>query len=241
LFDHVTIRVADRARSRDFYETVLAPLERALTHAGAGFDEWNDFSIGQASDARPATRGLHLAFGTRSRDEVDAFWRAGTRAGYPRDGGPGLRAQYHPDYYGAFLLDPDGNSIEAVHYGDLRRGGIVDHVWVRVADLDTSRRFYEAIAPAARLRITRAQPDRVTLAGESGSFSLVPGEPTEHLHVAFGTDDDAAVTAFHAAATAAGAQSNGAPGERPQYHRGYYAAYVLDPDGNNVELVNHHR
>ena len=83
--------------------------------------------------------------------------------------------------------------------------------------------------------------DRVTLAGESGSFSLVPGDPTEHLHMAFGTHEDAAVAVFHEAATAAGAQSNGAPGERPQYHAGYYGAFVLDRDGNNVEVVNHNR
>jgi catechol 2,3-dioxygenase-like lactoylglutathione lyase family enzyme len=241
MFDHVTIRVSDRDASETFYNTVLATLGIDQTYQLRTFSEWRDFSVAAADTAQPPTRRLHVGFVAPSREAVAAFWRAGIDAGYEDAGAPGPRPEYLPDYYGSFLLDPDGNSIEAVHYGDLRRGGIVDHVWVRVADLDTSRRFYEAIAPAARLRITRAQPDRVTLAGESGSFSLVPGEPTEHLHVAFGTDDDAAVTAFHAAATAAGAQSNGAPGERPQYHRGYYAAYVLDPDGNNVELVNHHR
>ena len=65
----------------------------------------------------------------------------------------------------------------------------------------------------------------------------MPGEPTEHLHLAFATAQDAAVGAFHEAATGAGFRSNGAPGERPQYHPGYYAAYVLDPDGNNVERI----
>ena len=118
---------------------------------------------------------------------------------------------------------------------------MIDHLWVRVADLDATRRFYEAIAPAAGLTMIRSGPDRITLEGASGSFSLVPGEPSEQVHVAFGTDDDAAVGAFHDAATGAGFRSNGAPGERPQYHPGYYAAYVLDPDGNNVEIVNHHR
>ena len=68
---------------------------------------------------------------------------------------------------------------------------------------------------------------------------MVAGEPTQNLHVAFsGKDDD--VRRFHADATAAGYRSNGEPGERPRYHDGYYAAYVLDPDGNNIEVVDHH-
>jgi len=66
----------------------------------------------------------------------------------------------------------------------------------------------------------------------------VAGDPTEGLHVAFrGTRSD--VHAFHEAATAAGYRDNGAPGERPAYHPGYYAAFVLDPDGNNIEVVSH--
>ena len=59
--------------------------------------------------------------------------------------------------------------------------------------------------------------------------------------MAFGADDDATVDAFHEAATAAGHRDNGAPGERPIYHAGYYSAFVLDPDGNNIEVVNHNR
>ncbi len=241
MFDHVTIRVSDRDASEAFYNTVLAPLGIDQTYQLRTFSEWQDFSLTAADPAHPATRRLHVGFVAPSREQVAAFWRAGIDAGYADAGAPGPRPGYLPDYWGAFLLDPDGNSIEAVHHGAPRRGGVIDHLWVRVVDLDATRRFYEAIAPAAGLRMTRAEPDRVTLAGDSGSFSLVPGEPTEQLHLAFATDEDAAVAAFHEAATAAGFRSNGAPGERPQYHRGYYAAYVLDPDGNNVELVNHHR
>ena len=239
MFDHVTIRVADRTRSRDFYETVLAPLERALTHAGAGFDEWNDFSIGQASDTRSATRGLHLAFGARSRDEVDAFWRAGARAGYTSDGTPGLRAQYHHDYYGAFLLDPDGNSVEAVHHGRQRSGGnFLDHLWIRVADLDESKRFYTAIAPSLGLQI-RERDERFHVARGDRSFALVRGgTPTEHVHIAFPADTHDVVAAFHRDALAAGFRDDGSPGER-EYHAGYYAAFVLDPDGNRIEAVDH--
>jgi catechol 2,3-dioxygenase-like lactoylglutathione lyase family enzyme len=67
-----------------------------------------------------------------------------------------------------------------------------------------------------------------------------PGEPAQNIHIAFSRDDDD-VRRFHADATAAGYRSNGEPGERARYHDGYYAAYVLDPDGNNIEVVNHHR
>ena len=125
--------------------------------------------------------------------------------------------------------------------GALRRGGIIDHLWIRVADLIAARRFYETIAPHAGLRLRRITPERVQFAGRSGSFSLVPGAPTENAHLAFPTGDDATVQRFHEAATRGGYRSNGGPGERPEYHPGYYAAYVLDPDGNNIEVVNHHR
>jgi hypothetical protein len=66
-------------------------------------------------------------------------------------------------------------------------------------------------------------------------------DTTEHLHMAWPARTDAAVDAFHQAAVSAGYRSNGAPGERPVYHPGYYGAFILDPDGNNVEVVNHNR
>ena len=78
-------------------------------------------------------------------------------------------------------------------------------------------------------------------AGLSGSFSVVAGEPAENVHLAFPAETNEAVDAFHRAAVEAGYRDDGAPGERPEYHAGYYAAYVLDPDGNSVELVNHGR
>ncbi len=135
---------------------------------------------------------------------------------------------------------PDGNSIEAVHHGSMRGGGI-DHLWIRVADVAAARRFYETVAPHTGFLLRAESADRVRFAGESSSFSLVPGAPTEHLHVAFAARENARVDDFHRAATEAGYRDNGAPGERPVYHFGYYGAYVLDPDGTNVEVVNHNR
>jgi catechol 2,3-dioxygenase-like lactoylglutathione lyase family enzyme len=241
MFDHVTIRVTHREASERFYTTVLAELGIDRTYRTRTFSEWDDFSLTGADEANPVTRRLHVGFVSPSRERVDAFWGAGTEAGYADDGRPGPRPEYGGDYYGGFLLDPDGNSAEAVHHGDLRRGGVVDHLWIRVTDVGAAKRFYETIASSARLRLEHDTPERAQFAGESGSFSLVLGEPTENVHMAFPTDDDGDVRRFHEAATGAGYQSRGEPGERPQYHAGYYAAYVLDPDGNNVEVVNHHR
>ena len=241
MFDHVTIRVTSRAASEDFYNAVLRTLGIDESYRTNTFSEWDNFSLAAASVDNPPTRRLHVGFVSPSRDQVDRFWRVGTEAGYRDDGPPGPRPQYSEDYYGAFLLDPDGNSAEAVHDRRRGRGGVIDHLWIRVASVAGAKAFYETIAPYAGLRIGADTPDRVQFVGAAASFSLVPGTPTEHVHMAFGTDDDAVVRGFHDAATAAGYRSHGLPGERPRYHRGYYAAYVLDPDGNNIEVVNHHR
>ena len=240
MFDHVTIRVSDRAAER-FYDTVLQPIGIERTHSDERYAEWGDFSLAQATPDEPATRRLHVAFVAPSREHVDEFWRVGTAAGFRDDGAPGLRPQYSEDYYGAFLLDPDGNSAEAVHHGEVGERGPIDHLWLRVAHVDASRRFYEAIAPHAGFQLGHARPEHVHFLRSSGSFSLVPGTPTEHAHIAFPAADRAAVDAFHRDATGAGHRDNGPPAERPEYHPGYYGAYVLDPDGNNVEAVFHDR
>jgi catechol 2,3-dioxygenase-like lactoylglutathione lyase family enzyme len=242
VFDHVTIRVSDRDASGRFYETVLGTLGIEQSHSGDDFAEWGDFSLAAATAERPVTRRLHIGFVAPSRAHVDEFWRTGTAAGYRDDGPPGPRPQYSEHYYGSFLLDPDGNSAEAMHHESMRVGGVVDHLWIRVADLPAATRFYDTIAPHAGLRKNRDTPERAQFLGLSGSFSLLPGtEPTEHLHIAFGVTRNESVEAFHRAAVAAGYTDDGGPGERPAYHPGYYAAYALDPDGNNVDVVNHNR
>ena len=232
MLDHVIIRASDRAASEQFYETVLQTLGIEQTNNGEQGPEWNDFGLAQASAERPVTRRLHIGFAAPSRAHVDEFWRAGTAAGYRDDGAPGLRPEYSDDYYGAFLLDPDGNSAEAVHHGSMREQCGVDHLWIRVADLEASTRFYETVAPAAGFHVGRELADRTLFACFGGSFSIVSGgAPTENE----------VVDRFHRDATAAGYRDNGAPGERAIYHPGYYGAFVLDPDGNNIEVVNHNR
>jgi catechol 2,3-dioxygenase-like lactoylglutathione lyase family enzyme len=240
VFDHVTIRVSDRKASERFYDLVLGTIGIDETYSGEQFTEWGDFSLADASAWNPVTRGLHVGFGASSRERVDEFWRAGTAAGYRDDGAPGPRPEYSDDYYGGFLLDPDGNSVEAVHFEDVSPG--IDHLWVRVRDVAASKRFYETVAPHAGLALDTDTPERAQFGGRSGSFSVLTGDNvTQDLHIAFPATDNRTVDDFHRAATEAGYRENGTPGERPIYHPGYYSAYVLDPDGNNVELVNHNR
>jgi catechol 2,3-dioxygenase-like lactoylglutathione lyase family enzyme len=239
VFDHVTIRVSDLEASGRFYETALGRLGIAEPATDGHFFEWNDFSISQG---RPVTRNLHVAFVAGSRDEVEAWWRAMTEAGYPDDGAPGPRPQYSPSYYGSFVRDPDGNSVEAVHHGEPREGdNHIDHLWIRVHDLDAQRRFWETVVPTVGLRVHDGAANRFHVAGDR-SFALVREDPvTEHVHLAFPAHDRSTVEEFHRVALEAGYRDNGAPGERPEYHPGYYGAYVLDPDGNNIEAVFHDR
>ncbi len=240
MFDHVTIRVADRDASAAFYVTVLAELGIEQTYSDPELAEWDEFSLSPASAEKPATRGLHLGFSAPSREHVDRFWRTGVDAGYRSDGEPGVRTLYLEDYYGAFLLDTDGNSAEAVHHGAVRRGTL-DHLWIRVADVAASRRFYEAAAPYGGYRIGEPLPEYAWFAWAPGSFSVTLGEPTRNVHLAFAVDTNAEVDDFYRQLTEAGYRDNGPPGERTEYHPGYYGAFVLDPDGNNVEAVCHNR
>jgi catechol 2,3-dioxygenase-like lactoylglutathione lyase family enzyme len=112
-----------------------------------------------------------------------------------------------------------------------------------VADTGASKDFYATIAPHAGIRLDHEEPGRVRFRGDDYSFSLIDDERplTKHVHLAFPAADDGTVQAFHAAALAAGYEDHGGPGERHVYHPGYYAAFVLDPDGHNVEAVNHNR
>jgi catechol 2,3-dioxygenase-like lactoylglutathione lyase family enzyme len=237
---HVTIRVNDRAASERFYRTTLGALEIEPDVVREDLVAWDDFAIMPADDAHEPTRALHVAFVASSRERVDAFWQAGVANGYRDAGAPGPRSEYRVDYYGAFLFDPDGNCAEAVHHGDIRRGGNIDHLWIGVRDLVAAERFYAELSPHLGLRPGRRWEHGLQFRGAWATFSLVAdGRPaTTGLHLAFPAPDRQAVREFHEAATAAGYPSNGGAGERRQYGPGYYAAYVLDPDGTNVESVS---
>ena len=239
MFDHVTIRVSDLAASKAFYSTALD-----REPEGEEFLEWDDFGIAPVEHDRPLSRHLHVGFAAPSREEVDAFWQRGVDAGYPSDGEPGLRPEYDPNYYGGFLLDPDGNSVEAcTGFREGAGGPPIDHLWLGVRDRAASRRFWETVAPVLSLNVTGDRGNRFHVWAGDRSFALVADgrPPTEHVHVAFPVADDATVAEFHRVALAAGFRDNGGPGERPEYHPGYVGAFVLDPDDNNVEAVNHNR
>jgi catechol 2,3-dioxygenase-like lactoylglutathione lyase family enzyme len=239
VFDHVTIRVADVAAGKRFYALALGE----PTHDDERFTEWGNFSVAPMSGEKPVTQRLHVGFGAHDRAEVDRWWERMTTAGYENDGDPGLRPWYHESYYGAFVRDPDGNSVEFVHHHTTDpETSRIDHLWLRSKDVAEAKAFYETIASVVGIRIAHDSPDRVRFTDGDGSFSFVDdGEPTENVHLAFGVGDRAVVDEFHRAATSAGYRDNGAPGERPEYHPGYYGAFVFDPDGHNVEAVFHDR
>ena len=119
---------------------------------------------------------------------------------------------------------------------EIHRGRLVDHIHLRAHDLAASKQFYRAVlqslgkAEAIQEASDHFSADELWIDQADG--------PTSHVHLAFRAKDHAEVKAFYEAALAAGGTDNGAPGER-KYHPGYYAAFVLDPDGNNIEAVYH--
>jgi catechol 2,3-dioxygenase-like lactoylglutathione lyase family enzyme len=123
------------------------------------------------------------------------------------------------------------------------RARVVDHLGVGVRNFDESVEFYErALEPLGLERVAFIDSDdRSAAFGVRGrdDFWIHEGRPAGRMHVAFEAESQAAVDAFHAAAVEAGARDNGEPGLRPQYSATYYAAYVIDPNGNNIEAVHH--
>ncbi len=127
--DHVSVGITNMKRSKAFYDAVLAPLGMdpvypvevggQLVGVGYGKPGKPNFWIGFPINANPASagNGMHIAFRADTRAAVDTFFLAALEQGGIEDGRPGLRSEYHPDYYGAFVRDPDGNKIEACCHG----------------------------------------------------------------------------------------------------------------------------
>ena len=239
MFDHVTIRVSDRAACERFYTAVLAPLGIEPTHVGEQFAEWADFSLASADDEHPVTRGLHVGFGARTRELAAEFWRAGTAAGYRDERAPGPRPEYGGDYFGAFLLDLDGKRRgRASQQGAPRRQ--------RRSPLDPRRRRrgLQALLDACAARRPAAQQRHRRSRAVLGCERLVL-RTGRHPHRA------AAHGVRHGGRRRRrrlppSRRRCGLPRQRRSrrtggYHAGYYSAFVLDPDGNSIELVNHNR
>ena len=124
MLDHIGLRVSDFARSKAFYEKALAALGYGLVMQVTKADSGSAYEgAGFGPNGKPAfwigtgqtlSGPIHIAFVAKDRPTVDAFYKAALAAGAKDNGAPGLRAHYHPNYYGAFVLDPDGHNIEAV-------------------------------------------------------------------------------------------------------------------------------
>ncbi|MBD9375736.1 VOC family protein [Pseudoxanthomonas sp. PXM04] len=124
---------------------------------------------------------------------------------------------------------------------ELHRGRLIDHLQLVVRDLEASRRFYQAVFDALQIPMSGSGDDYFwadELFVSTASSEAAQGELTGRHHLAFQAQDRAMVEAFHRAALANGGRDNGPPGERA-YHPGYYGAFALDPDGNNIEAVYH--
>ena len=125
---------------------------------------------------------------------------------------------------------------------ELYRGRLIDHIQLIVRDIDASRRFYEAVFAAIGIPIAGEGKDYFwsdELFISTADSEAAAGKLTGRHHIAFQTKDRAMVDAFYEAGLAARGKDNGKPGERERYHPGYYAAFLLDPDGNNIEAVYH--
>lgn len=124
---------------------------------------------------------------------------------------------------------------------ELHRGRLIDHIQLVVRDLAASRKFYQAVFEVLKVPMGGTGDDYFwadELFVSTADSEAAQGELTGRHHLAFQAQDRAMVDAFHKAALASGGKDNGAPGERA-YHPGYYGAFALDPDGNNIEAVYH--
>ncbi len=124
---------------------------------------------------------------------------------------------------------------------ELHRGRLIDHIQLVVKDLAASRKFYDAVFAVLDVPIGGSEKDFFwfdELCVSTADSAAAQGKLTGRHHLAFQAKDKTTVEAFHKAGLKAGGKDNGAPGDRP-YHPGYYAAFLLDPDGNNIEAVYH--
>ena len=251
----VTLGTDDLGRSETFYQAAMAPLgleRRVSTDGRVGYGRPQGAAaiwLYPPFNGLPATwgNGTHVAFLAGSREAVEGFYKAGLAAGGSDEGQPGLRLHYGDDYYGAYLRDPDGNKLQAVHYLGMDpatvEAELFSHITLGCNDLERGRAFYDPVMAALGLARVVEEPDLSYGYGPAGSrlpwiyahrpFDGRPATWANGVEVVWQADSPARVEAFHAAGLANGGRDEGAPGPR-HYHPGYFGAYLRDPDGNKL-------
>ncbi len=260
MFTHFTLGTNDRPRAEAFYAAVMPPLGLKLVKSVETFFAYGSeesappwLVINPPFDGLPATwsNGFHIALRASDEAAVRDFHRAALGAGGRDEGAPGLRPEYASDYYAAYVRDPDGNKLQAVHYRDRRMAGpcgdVVSHITLGSNNLVRSKAFYEGLLAVLGLERLPAEetPGEDLAFGIAGSqlpvvflqkpFDGRPATWGNGAHVSFDAPSRDAVRAFYEAALSLGGSDEGQPGLRPRYHAAYYAAYVRDPDGNKLQ------
>jgi len=263
MFSHFTLGSNDLKRSENFY-AALGPT-MGLTKIHVDRDEGYlslrrrdgsppPLNICRPLDDRPATagNGFHIAFMANDQETVERFHETALAHGGHDEGVPGLRSIYAPDYYAAYIRDPDGNKLQAVWYRDGRKvfatGDLISHITIGHANFERERAFYTAVLGTLGME---ELPDEAyeSLAGfgfpgfqtpivyVQRTFDGKPASFGNGTHVAFKADSREAVDRFFAAAIKCGGRSEGEPGPRPHYSAHYYGAYVRDAVGNKLQAV----
>lgn len=259
MISHVTIGSNDIPASRAFYDALLATLglqQVAAYKVSTAYARSRETApwiwVVRSYDRKPASvgNGCHVAFAADSDETVRRFHATALAKGGSDEGAPGLRDRYDADYYCAYVRCPEGNKLQAVHYGE-GRGWVpgqeaLSHVTLGTNDLARSSAFYDKLASVLGLERLYAT-DNATAYCKPGTqkpavttrkpFDGKPATVGNGFHVAFLADDRASVRAFHETALAEGGADEGAPGPRPLYGDRYYGAYVRDLDGNKLQAV----
>ncbi len=274
MFSHFTLGTNDLSRAQGFYLVLMDTLglvlieskhERGYAMFGPLDHSFPHLFINTPFDNLPATcsNGFHIAFNAPNKETVDRFHTVAIVNGGYDEGPPGIRnpgiQKYAPDYYAAYVRDPDGNKLQAVCYtngrGNGRRvgytGNFISHITLGCADLRRERSFYQAVlTPLGYAELPEASNGDGATFGIEGyegyETPVIFVQPTFHnkpvtrgngTHTALHARSRNAVQQFYAAAQANGGTCEGPPGLRPHYSEHYYAAYVRDAVGNKLQAV----
>ncbi len=243
MFDHVGIRVADQDASKRFYATVLAALGIELDTDEPGLLEWDDFALGRIRAGAPRRRAGCTSASWRRRASTST--RSGGRA--PRPGSATRRARPAARVPRRLLRrascsTPTATAPRPSTTATCARAGTSTTCGSASPTCAAAAAFYREISPSpASSCATRTPAARTSPAPPPRSCcSRTSGRPSTCTSRSRRTRTPPSTPSTHAA-IAAGYRDNGGPGERPEYHEGYYGAFVLDPDGNNIEVVCHNR